>query len=366
MVELYNGDCLEIMEELIKQGKKVDLTITSPPYFNLRNYTENNSNEIGIETDVDLYISNLIKVFDKVFKITNELGSCYVNLSDTYSKNGSLLCVPDKFKIKMIENGWICRNEIIWHKPNAMPSSAKTRYTNDYEKIFFFTKNKDYYFETQYDPRKTESSCKSKTTSLGKYESVEQESRVRQGMNKTRGNKLIEVRYHLPEQNTFVSFLRKNTNAKKLSEETGLKLSMIEHWFRRDKGGFSYPSVEDWKIARDFINDFSLEFETINFGICEVDFETDDINKNAHLGRIKRTVWSINTKPSKHKHFAVYPNELIVTPIKASSKVDQVVFDPFMGSGTTGEEAVRNNRKFVGIELNNEYFNIAKARINTA
>ena len=58
----------------------------------------------------------------------------------------------------MIENNWICRNEIIWHKPNAMPSSCKDRFNNDYEKFYFFVKNENYYFETQYEECK--SNCK--------------------------------------------------------------------------------------------------------------------------------------------------------------------------------------------------------------
>ena len=49
----------------------------------------------------------------------------------------------------MIDNGWICRNDIIWQKPNAMPESVKDRFTDDYERLFFFTKNRKYYFEQQ-------------------------------------------------------------------------------------------------------------------------------------------------------------------------------------------------------------------------
>ena len=51
--------------------------------------------------------------------------------------------------------------------------------------------------------------------------------------------------------------------------------------------------------------------------------------------RNKRSVWSINTKPFKEKHFATYPEELIITPIKACCPENGIVLDPFMGSGTT-------------------------------
>ena len=64
----------------------------------------------------------------------------------------SLLQIPNRFAIEMIDRGWILRNEIIWHKPNCMPSSADDRFTVDFEKIFFFTKSKKYYFEQQTEP----------------------------------------------------------------------------------------------------------------------------------------------------------------------------------------------------------------------
>lgn len=66
--------------------------------------------------------------------------------------NKSLCCIPDRFKIEMIDRGWICRNEIVWFKPNCMPSSVKDRFTVDYEKVFFFVKSKKYFFKMQYEP----------------------------------------------------------------------------------------------------------------------------------------------------------------------------------------------------------------------
>ena len=121
-------------------------------------------------------------------------GTCFVNLGDTYSahkdcksvgqtiakgtsrenahcidkgksasRNSKMLkkmgmpdkclcCIPDRFRIEMIKRGWILRNRIIWHKPNPMPSSAKDRFTVDFEDVMFFVKQKRYYFEPQYEP----------------------------------------------------------------------------------------------------------------------------------------------------------------------------------------------------------------------
>lgn len=130
-----------------------------PPYWNLRDYEV--EGQIGLEETVKEYLNNLIKIFDEVKRVLKEEGSLWINIGDKYSNNnkevlkGSLIGIPDRFKINMIDNKWICRNEIIWHKPNAMPSSVKTRFNNDYEKLFFFTKSKNYYFKTQYENAKT-------------------------------------------------------------------------------------------------------------------------------------------------------------------------------------------------------------------
>ena len=80
-------------------------------------------------------------------------------------------------------------------------------------------------------------------------------------------------------------------------------------------------------------------------------------------GRNKRTVWMITTKPFKELHFATYPEELCYTPIKAGCPENGIVLDPFIGSGTTGVVALKQNKKFVGIELNKEYIEIANKRL---
>jgi len=112
-----------------------------------------------------------------------------------------------------------------------------------------------------------------------------------------------------------------------------------------------------------FPNDNSKEFKKIDYGLTKIDLETDDINKNAHKGRIKRSVWSINTKPYKGAHFATYPEELITTPILSSCPEEGIVYDPFMGSGTTAVIAKIYNRKYIGSEISEDYCEIAEKRI---
>lgn len=368
MNTIINGDALKELKKI--PSESIDMVITSPPYWSLRDYECNG--QLGNELDYKLYLAKLNEIFKEVYRILKKDGSCWVNIGDTYArdnKNGvkrmSMIGIPDRFKIEMIDNGWLCRNEIIWHKPNAIPSSAKTRFNNDYEKMFFFTKNDLYYFETQYEEAKTiKKTIKNKNTqSNTKYKNIEHESSVRQGMNRERGEKLIKIRKNLPSQEEFVAFLRKRTNIKTLSDNSNLPKTKIEHWFRKDRKGFSFPSIEDWNEIKWLIDDHSEDFNEIDFKITDFDWETDDINKNIDKGRIKRSVWSINTKPNKEKHFASFPEELVETPIKACCPIDGIVLDIFMGSGTTAVVSKKLKRNYIGIEINKEYVEIVNKRI---
>lgn len=345
------------------------MCITSPPYFNLRDYEKDK--QIGDEDTIEEYIKNICNVFEEVKRVLKPKGTLWVNIDDTYCNNNSsivqrksLQCIPDMFKIFMVyEMGWLCRNEIIWHKPNAMPSSAKDRFNQDYEKLYLFSKKPKYYFETQYEERLSEVNNNYKSDiENSKYKNINQESSVRQGMNKARGNKLIEKRDLLPHLE-FVKKLKKNFTKKELYQVEGIKKTTIDHWFRKDENGFSYPKKEDWQKVLDFFG--MTEYDINPFPeLLEVYYETDDINKNSDKGRLKRSVWSINTKPFKESHFAVYPEELIEAPVKAGCPKDGIVLDPFFGSGTTGVVAKKLKRDFIGIDINEEYIKIAEKRLS--
>ena len=356
---IYNEDCLIGLQRL--PSESINCCITSPPYYNLRDYGDNN--QLGQENTIQEYLSNLLKIFDEVYRVLKVDGACWVNIGDVYSAKKSLECIPDLFKIEMIKRGWICRNEIIWYKPNAMPCSVKDRFNNDYEKLFFFTKSTRYYFETQYEPAKTVKTKNTRTRGNGKYENSQQEASVRQGMSKDRGSKLIEKRPYLPNQKDFVDFLRARVSKNQIVNETNLSKTKVDHWFRYDIGGFSFPSVEDWNNIKYLVDDWSEEFSKMDYALTEVVYETDDVNKNLHKGRLKRAVWSINTKGFKGCHYAPYPEELVEIPIKATCPKNGIVLDPFIGSGTTAVMALRLKRHYIGYELNSDYVNIAVNRI---
>ena len=357
-VTIYNSDCLKQLKEL--ESESVDLVITSPPYYNLRDYEK--AMQLGQEDTPNQYIMKLLDVFAEVYRVLKPTGSCWVNIDDVYVNQG-LLCLPDRFKLGMTTMGFKCRNEIIWHKPNAMPSSAKNRFNNDYEKFYFFVKTDNYYFQTQYE--NTMQNTKSYISKGGrsKYKSTEQEASVRQGMTKDRGNGFVYLRKDLPSQEEFVEFIRRNTTIDELDKGTDISRTTIEHWFRKDNSGFSYPSVEDWKKVSMYCL-YDKDFAIMDTKLSTVTKETDDINKNADLGRIKRAVWNINTKAFGGYHYAPFPEKLVETPILACTKEGDVVMDIFMGSGTVGVVSKRLKRDFIGIEINEEYVKLAQERID--
>jgi site-specific DNA-methyltransferase (adenine-specific) len=350
---ILNGNSLEILKTL--PDNLVDMVITSPPYWGLRDYglpdciyggdkncnhewMENikkpaggkgslcanvgaNKNDfanardhniisgfcvkcgawkgqLGQEPDYHDYLNHLFEIIKECSRVTKDNGSIWINLGDSYcgtgnkgnyrdpkykdGRNGqavsknrivegikqkSLIGIPDRFKIMMIDNGFICRNEIIWKKNNQMPSSAKDKFTVDFEKLYFFTKNRRYYFEQQFEP----------------FVSKE---------NHTKRNRIKEGKYN---------------GTKQFSD------------------GY-----------RDFYNK----------GL-----------------RNKRCIWEVNTQPLKDPHFASYPEKLIEIPIKACCPECGIVLDPFFGSGTTGLVALKQNKFYIGIELSEGYIQIAKNRL---
>lgn len=383
--------------------------------------------QIGLEETPEEYIKKLTEVFHEVKRVLKDDGTLWVNIGDSYwgsgsrgydfegkmseasklqqgskgtislqnipkltgnvngYKNKDLIGIPWMLAFSLRADGWYLRQDIIWHKPNPMPESVKDRCTKSHEYIFLLSKSSHYYYDAESISEPiTESTIKrlsqdlenqngSYTPSKGngnmkavrsKYGNVEEEKTYRQGMNKDRGFGIVEKRYGLPTQEKFVSFIKSKTTPQQLEENTGIKRTTIDHWFRTDESGFAFPSVDDWNKIRDYVNDWTEEFQEMDNALSTVDYETDEIGKSSNGKRNKRDVWDVNVQPTKEAHFATFPERLIEPCILAGCREDGVVLDPFFGSGTTGRVAERLNRRWIGIELNPKYIDIAKKRTN--
>lgn len=144
MRKVFFGDCLHILRDLNNQQVKVQMCVTSPPYFNLRDY--GNVNQIGLEKTSEEFINKLVLVFREVYKLLETNGTLWLNIGDTYSKNKQLLMIPARLAIALQKDGWILRQDIIWNKTNSMPEIVTDRCVASHEYIFLFSKAKKYLF----------------------------------------------------------------------------------------------------------------------------------------------------------------------------------------------------------------------------
>ena len=138
------GNAKEVLAKLPE--RTIQTTVTSPPYFGHRDYTKGTNEEIGREKQLSEYIQNLVDVFSELYIRTRDDGTLWLNIGDTY-RNNVLLGVPWRVAFALGDVGWKLRSDVIWHKPNAMPSSVKTRPTVDHEYIFMFAKTNDYLYD---------------------------------------------------------------------------------------------------------------------------------------------------------------------------------------------------------------------------
>lgn len=177
--EILTGDSREVLKTL--PSESVDCIVTSPPYYQLRDYGVDR--QIGLEDSVAEYIANLMIVFTECHRILKKTGTLWIVIADTYNgdKKGitdrlqaeisesrinktrgrlprkTLLAIPARLQIAMIDPGWVNRNRNIWWKRNCMTNSAKDKFTPDYEDIQFFTRSERYKFNQLKEPMVTKS-----------------------------------------------------------------------------------------------------------------------------------------------------------------------------------------------------------------
>lgn len=140
--EIYIGDAKTVLQSFPENC--VDVIVTSPPYFGPRDYKH--ANQIGREKTVSEYIDRLRDVFSECKRVLENSGTLWLNLGDKYI-GGELCGIPWQVAFALKKDGWILRSDIIWHKPNAVPSSVKSRPMVDHEYLFLFSKSRDYYYD---------------------------------------------------------------------------------------------------------------------------------------------------------------------------------------------------------------------------
>src|ERR1700684_3924195 len=165
---LYIGDARDVLVGM--PGGSADCIVTSPPYWGKRDYGV--AGQYGSEPDPAAYVETLRATFAEARRVLADDGTCWLNLGDSYSAGGgtanglhaylgphltahraagmrtkNLLGMPWCVAFALQEDGWILRNAIIWHKPNAMPESVRDRLNCRYELVFLLVKSRHYWFD---------------------------------------------------------------------------------------------------------------------------------------------------------------------------------------------------------------------------
>lgn len=301
MIEIRVGDCRELLREL--PDESVNCIVTSPPYWNLRDYGV--AGQIGLEETVDEWAAELVSVFREARRVLRPDGVTWVNLGDSYSGK-SLVGQPWRVAFALKDDGWLLRSEVVWHKANPMPESVSDRPTKAHEQVFMLTRSERYW----YDAAAVAEQCSPNT-----------HERYAQAAGKPFGM----------------------TNwARDGGDHSAVAHSRREIGIGRNarprKGA---PNGSGTKNNASFDAAMAKMPETRNV----------------------RTVWTFPTEGFSEPHFATFPTELARRCILAACPAGGVVLDPFGGAGTTGLVADRLGRDAILLELNPEYAEMARRRI---
>lgn len=308
------GDCRDSMRKLIADGVKVQTCVTSPPYFGLRDYGVDG--QLGLETTPQEFVTNIVEVFHLVRELLADDGTCWLNLGDSYAAQRGGTAMPAETLAggkngKGDESAHRGHGNIHAHR-NASAIGLKHKDLMGIPWRVAFALQEDGWY-------------------------------LRQDIIWNKPNPMPES----------------VTDRCTKSHEYIFLLSKSERYFYNQEA-IKEPSV--MKPQR--------RLTTSNFGRNGVDGRTDhsgsmgllDTVSREYETRNKRSVWTVATQPYSEAHFATFPPALIEPCILAGSRPGDLVFDPFLGSGTTAQVAQDLGRKWIGCELNPAYADLQNAR----
>jgi len=213
---------------------------------------------------------------------------------------------------------WIVRNDIIWAKRNGMPESVTDRFSKKHEYFFFMVKNEKYYFDLDAIRDKV-------ITASDSNDRQSRWSANYNGLNHGRNN---DTTTKIPKEQAEMF------GSPRARQHRNIKGNMTDNGLTRTTAGLSLKTAEEKQNP-----------------------------KGKNPGSVS-DFWDIPTKPSSRKHYASYNDSLLVKPILAGCPKGGIIYDPFMGTGSTAEAAIRAGRRFIGSEMSEEYVKIAEERLD--
>jgi DNA modification methylase len=297
---IYEGDCIETMKQW--DAGCVQTCITSPPYYGLRDY--GHEGQIGLEETPEAFVAKMVEVFREVKRVLRDDGTLWLNLGDSYAGSGGAgnqFGQLDKGLAKYKQGG----------KPKDIGLKPKDLIGIPWM-VAFALRADGWYLRQDiiwHKPNPMPESVTDRCTKAHEYIFLFSKSQ----------------KYHFDNE-----AIKEDSQYYGSDARSGM--GNIRYEGKRTEGEASANGQQS--------------FVTIN------------------EKRNKRSVWTVTTKPYSGAHFATFPPDLIEPCILAGAPEGGIVFDPFMGSGTTAHTALRAGRQYVGCELNGEYIKLANKRLS--
>jgi site-specific DNA-methyltransferase (cytosine-N4-specific) len=370
-VTLHSGDARQVLATL--PGASVDCIVTSPPYWGLRDYGTGRwdggrpdcthsaapplearradpqgrcpdcgaawtDQQHGLETSLAAYVDRLVAVFTEARRVLHPAGTMWLNIGDCYSSSGPTVARPhgpnsvvtSRYEIRQMSVGrvngipaknllgvpwrvafalqatgqWWLRNAIVWAKTNPMPESVRDRLSCTHEMIFLLTPSPRYHFD------------------------------------------LDAVRVPLKQPGAEGRGIPIGGTGK------GPRGAVGSGTRRHGRNSYGAPKYADPDPAI---------FAGRRPGKPMLAGRRHDVRHPR--GKNPGDVWSLPTRPLKEAHFAAYPIDIPLRCTAAGCRPGGTVLDPFSGAATTGLAALQLDRRYIGIDLNPEYNDIARTRL---
>jgi DNA modification methylase len=294
------------MRSWAAEGVKAQMCVTSPPYFGLRDY--GHEGQIGLEQTPEQYITAMVEVFRCVKDVLADDGTLWLNIGDSYvgsANNGGIAS-------KTMQGTQAATGKNL---PTKRGEGLKPKDLIGIPWMLAFALRADGWYLRQdiiwHKPNPMPESVRDRCTKAHEYIFLLSKS----------------DRYFFDSE-----AMRENS-----VDPVGSAKRYKAPFFVGDKheaGGYSANGAKHTGGMKEF-----------------------DGKRN------RRSVWTVNTKPYKGAHFATFPTALIEPCILAGSRPDDIVLDPFMGSGTTAAVALQHGRQYLGCELNENYKPLQDERI---
>ena len=254
---IINSDSRRL-SELFPEGVEVQTTISSPPYYDMKDYGVDG--QVGFGQSYSAYLDDIASIFAQVLSHTKEDGSLWL-IVDTFKRNGNLVLLPFDIAERLKGVGWHLQNIIIWKKDKTVPWASGGFVQRKFEYILFFSKSDRF---------------------------------------KSYGDRL------------------------RVADTSQLKSWWIKYPERYNPKGKALDEI--WSFSIPFQGSWGKEYI---------------------------------------RNFCPLPKDMVSTMIALSTDERDIVFDPFSGTGTVPAVAAYMNRRYLGVELNNQYVKQSRQYIKT-